>query len=503
MTASGQTQPAIFSRLLIRLQAKPLRDPTILWLGVGLITAFFLSRLIGLVAFPAFLDEAVHVRYAEAGFQASPLVYASEGRLFTLWWYMLFQPHLAGSIWIIRAATLLAVLPGFAACLALGRLMAGRWGFLLAGLFYLFSTYHTFFDRLGLADPIAASAITLALYLGLRTSRTANTVDAVLLGIALFLGIGAKVSVLPYAVIPIIAGLTLFSKRRSWRSNIRWVVIALATEGLLTGGLMLALRLLHYDLFSLIGVHNQGTSGFSLNGIMGHIADTTNLFMAYAGPLVFILLLLSILVLLIQRRWYLVLCLIGPLLVVWLNRSQYSRFFILSGTILLLCGAIALATLIQRQRNPVQWLTIGAVLIYGLIHWFPFAWTVIHNPAELALAPADRQEYIRSDAGGFGLAEVHVALRNQGAREVIGLLSNCTSLRFLSQGDMKITCPRLNPDGSNLGELEQLIAANRRAGVYVVLEDNPFVPKTVSGNVRAVIPRPNDGPHLTIIELTP
>jgi hypothetical protein len=457
---------------------------------------------VGITAFPPFLDEAVHVRYVQAGFQYSPFVYASEGRLFALWWYMLFQPHLAASLWLIRVTTLLAVLPGFSACMAIGRVTAGRWGYALAGLFYMFSTYHLFFDRLGLADPIAASAISVALYLGYRVSRTARTWDAVLLGVVLFIGINIKVSVLPYAIIPLAAGLTLNGREHSWRGKLRWTGAALATEGILVGGFALLMRLLHHDLFSLIGVHNQ-TSGFNLADKWSHVVDTVNLFAAYVGPIGFALLLLSVLALVVRRRFYLVISLAVPLVVLWLNRTQYSRFFIPAGTILLLCGAVTLANFLRNQGKLAQRLGIGAVLAYAVALWLPFARAALYDPVELPVAPADRQEYIRSDAGGFGLAEAQSALQNYGAREVIGLLSNCANLEFMIHDEMHVTCPHLSPDGSSVSSLAQLLATNRRPGVYVVLEDNPYIPKTAPGQVLTVIQRPDGGPHLSIVSLAP
>jgi hypothetical protein len=135
--------------------------------------------------------------------------------------------------------------------------------------------------------------------------------------------------------------------------------------------------------------------------------------------------------------------------------------------------------------------------------WLPFARTALYNPVELPVAPADRQEYIRSDAGGFGLAEAQSALQNYGAREVIGLLSNCANLEFMMRNAMHVTCPQLSPGGSNVSALEQLLATSRRPGVYVVLEDNPYVPKTAPGQVLTIIQRPDGGPHLSIVNLAP
>src|SRR5690606_30490540 len=108
-------------------------------------------------SFPPFIDEAFHVGVAEYISETGGiLAYAGEGRIFSIWWYLIFQPASAGdAIWLVRVATLLAVLPGIAALIATGRLAAGIWGGVLTGLVYLFSTYHMFFDRLALSDTVS------------------------------------------------------------------------------------------------------------------------------------------------------------------------------------------------------------------------------------------------------------------------------------------------------------------------------------------------------------
>ncbi len=203
------------------------RRAHVLWLSVGLLLVFWLTRLIAIDVFPPFLDEVNHVWQAEMSFQSSPFAYTGEGRLFTLWLHMLFHSYQAATIWIMRSATLLVLLPGVAAVMSIGRMMAGLLGVLIAGLVYLFSAYHMFFERLALADPIAASAVMVALYFAYRLSRRASRVDAILTGIAVFVSVGAKATMLPYLGISVAAALTLRLAGRAWRDNWRWLAIAL------------------------------------------------------------------------------------------------------------------------------------------------------------------------------------------------------------------------------------------------------------------------------------
>src|SRR5690606_21093223 len=96
-----------------------------LFLGVGLLLLFWVTRIIDLTAFPIFMDETVHIRTAELATEISPLYDYSIGRLFTIWYLVPFQPFVAAPIWIARAALLLTVLPGLAALWALSRQLAG------------------------------------------------------------------------------------------------------------------------------------------------------------------------------------------------------------------------------------------------------------------------------------------------------------------------------------------------------------------------------------------
>jgi 4-amino-4-deoxy-L-arabinose transferase-like glycosyltransferase len=180
---------------------------------------FWLTQLPTISEFPPFLDESVHVYFGEMSRQTSPLAFADEGRLFTTWWYMLFQPHQAATLWIVRAAAVLIALVSTAAAIGVGRLAAGVWGGVTAGLLYLFSAYHLFFERLALADSLSGAAVSVGLYFAYRLSRRVHLIDALLTGVAIFIAIGFKVSALPYLGIPVAAALTLRPKGRSWRNK--------------------------------------------------------------------------------------------------------------------------------------------------------------------------------------------------------------------------------------------------------------------------------------------
>lgn len=479
-------------------------------IGLGLLLAFWGTRLASLESFPPFVDEGFHIMFAEnVILTGGPLANASEGRLFQTWWLLLFQPYAsAGAVWIARAATLLAVLPGFAAVIAIGRLAAGTWGALLCGLAAIFSTYHLFFQRLALADPMSASAVLVALYFAFRLARRIALQDALLCGIACFVAVGAKVSALPYLGLPVLAALTLHPAGASRRLRAIWAAVGTGSGAVLSALLLGLAYWRGYDpLYYLDSGSPTATdlSGLArlLSPIQANVTTMLEVIAAYAGPLGFGLLLAGVIVLLLRRQWFLPLALLLPQGLYWLSARQSSRHLIVPISLLLLCGALALA--LETRRRP-QLTRVGAlalVLVWGAGQWLPFALTAARSPADLPLSGYDREEYMVSAASGFGLADLSAELENRQPARVIAILANCSSLHYMNLGRLPIECPRLNPTGEDIPALAALLEASRAPGTLAVMEDLPYAPTQAPGTVAAVIDAPSGRPRLTVYDLSP
>jgi len=441
----------------------------------------------------------------------SPLVSSDLGRQFTIWWYRLFQPYTSSPIWVARVASLLAVLPGMAAMLGIGYLAVGLWGGVLSGLFYLFSAYHMFFGRLALADSTSASMVMIALYFAYRLSRRVNLLDAAISGLMLFVAFGAKISVMPYLGIPIAAFISLSPARNSWRTKTLWLSIALLTSTSSIGLFVIGLRFFGYDFLTnsvSYALTNRGAAPLSSVLSTARIIDSAiawyNNLSVYIGPLALTLLLISPIILCLRRCFFLPLCFIGPVVIIWASRVQESRFQVLPLALLFLCGAITLADVLRRQKHLIQIIGLGMVFAWGLGQWLPFTIIAANSPRNLPLSQNDFTQYMLSDASGFGLSEVLNSLREYKARHVIGLFSNCQGLRYLALNLVPVTCPRLNPSGENVEELEQLVSDSIADGVFVILEsNNPYIPQSVPGRLLTVIERPGGRANLRIYDLAP
>jgi hypothetical protein len=471
---------------------------------------FWFSRLVAIERFPLFIDETIHINLSEEGYKTSPLIYAELGRVFTGWWHMAFQAHAVTPAWTARVATLLAVLPGVAATITIGRLIAGTWAGIFIGLLYLFSTYHMFYERLALADPISNSAVLVVVYFAFRLSRRLTYRDAIVVGILLFVAFGAKVSIVPYFGVPIAAALTLRPKGSTWRACLQWMGVALTTTLVLCALFIMGLRLRGYDLlsnsFSYAATSRQQATSevlasvFSVSRITQNAVNTFTALSTYTGWLVMLICIAAVLYLLFRRQFYLPLCLFGPALAMWVSQPQEIRFWIAFVGLLLLCAGVAIVKLTQHKRL-YRYAAITAIVAWAILQWLPFTLTAARNPVDLPLPPIDRAQYIESDASGFGLPEAVAFLSARDPRQIIGMVSNCQGLRYISPEPSLVLCPRINPNGGEISNLTKLLEDNRKSGWFVVLENSPYVPDNAPGELLTVIPRPGNRIQLEIYDL--
>ncbi|MBN2469136.1 MAG: hypothetical protein JXN59_00320 [Anaerolineae bacterium] len=483
------------------------------WLSIFILLVYFFSRVNNAASFPIFIDETIHIHYGERMLEIGSPIYDDIGRLFTIWWLLPFQPAQAAPVWIARIAIVLVTLPGIAALLAIGQMKAKNTGLMAVGLLIVSNTYLLFFGRMALADPAANSLIAVALYFALRLSKQVNTREAVLTGGFLFAAYGFKVASVYFGGIPILAALMLKPKDRQWREQWRWLAWSMGTYTALFVLFNVGLYILGHSAlltgirYALTGSATTGGSLGTLLALPDRILTNASVSFAvqahYAGSIVFSLLLLACVVLLLRREFFLPLTVLIPLLAIWAQSAQNSRYFITPATLLLLIGAIVLSTELNRLSSKWRGLILACVGAVLLLQWIPFFQTTIHNPAALELAERDRDEHIRSDAGSFGFRQVHDTLNPLAPEAVYGLLANCQGLRYLSLNDFPVACPRVNPNGEDIPALGALLDANRRPGAYAVVEDSPYVPDSAPGTLLAVIEDSTGRPALSVYDLAP
>lgn len=473
----------------------------LLILSVGALLLFAALRLTALGAFPPFIDEGFSVEVAREILAGRLTPFATEARTFTIWLLALFQaPSAPDVLWLIRAVSVLVTCIGFAAFIGAARLLGGRQAALFAALIGLFSPYHFFYERLALADPLAAAAALCGVYCAARLSKRAALSDALLCGIALFAAVGFKLTVLPFFGVPLAAFLTL-NKGYALRVRLRWLATALGSPILLTAAFAALQAWRGYNWFGPITAHNAG--GFSLTRLAENIPQTGALLSGFFS-LPFSVVLVAALCLLVARRQFFVpLCSLGILGVLWLNQTQYGRFFGAAFALLLLGAALGLAE--GLRRTAWRGTAGGALLIaaWAALFFVPFRAALLAGEAPPTLPDAEYREYVSSDASGFRLEAVLSALHERGAQRVVGVIANCEGLRMRARDSLLVICPRLQHSGANREAVAEEVRAWRQAGNFAVLEDIPYLPEQLAGEVVLRFQKPRDGTTYTLYDLTP
>lgn len=470
-------------------------------LATALLLSLWAARLMNLTAFPPFVDEGVHIRFIEDGARLSPFVHGTQGRLLMLWWGALFAPQAAGGLIIARLITVLFILPGAAALIAIGFRAAGLSGGLLIGLVRIFSPYHAFFDRLFLADAYAASLTMVAVWLGWRAQTQTRLREAALLGAAIFAAIVAKVALLPALAIPFAAAIDL-RKRTGWRAGLRWLAVALIAAGALTGAYIVGLAVIGQNPLGLIATHNPDPTAGIAERIWSSTAGLIDVLAGYLTPIGLAALALGCAVLVIRRQWYPLLILAVLTIPLLASMRQTSRYYEANVSLLLLSGALGWIMLLPRARPALA----AAALVYGAAVWWPAESALSTEPAAFPFSQADVYEYVTAESSGFGLREAAALLDEADAERVIGLLANCDSLRFGTPALPQIECPAINPSGASMDVLRVLVREAASApGAYVIIEEIIYIPQDAAllagGELIARISRPNGGPTLALYRL--
>jgi len=483
-----------------------------LTLFTALVLIFLAARLSAIDAFPPFIDETVHLNYAERIIEtASPLEGIDLGRPLTIYWYILFDATAAAPMWVGRAATIIASVITFAAWLAIARLISGVSGMVASAVALTLSTYHLFFERLALADSISAVAVTGAIYAAYRLRFRVSTRDAVLVGVLLFAAVCAKINVLAYYGIPLAAALTLRPHGRRWVDNARWAAAALGTAVVLLVAAILVVRLRGMD-FVVNGLWAAGGRNsmslemlLSPSRLLGNIELTLTMWFGYFQLPGMLLLAIGLAWLILGRRGYFVL-LFAPAVLLWFNIPQENRYWIVPAAQMLVAGALGIVALFRVLRPYARGfaaIIFGFAALGAILNFTTVRFVSSFAPEALTMTVRDFGQYAASDASGFGFEEVFDRLDREGYVErVIGALSNCQGLRFVGiPRGYDVECPPVRPNGQDIEALASLFSRLDGSNTVIILEASPYVPPTAPGRILEVIAPRTGRPTLTLYHL--
>ena len=198
---------------------------------VALLLIVFAVRAHNALAMPIFNDESLHIGRAQIVWTFdSPATSFTAGKLLGYYWLGAFGFDRLDALHGGRLVFALAVLLGAAATYRVGRALFGYAVGLLALLFYAIAPYLVFYERMILADQLAAAFGMLAVWAGIRLARRPTRRAGLLSGLFVTLAVLAKLTAIPFALVSLAAIWTLGEREpvaptgSPWRDRLARIV---------------------------------------------------------------------------------------------------------------------------------------------------------------------------------------------------------------------------------------------------------------------------------------
>ena len=404
--------------------------------GWALLLALYAgSRLVGLTALPAFLDENWHISWA---------MHVAEGRRLDRPWQFgkglsVFVNSLAfpwaaeHGLWASRSVTALIGLVGLWGCVETARRLFGRAAGLIAGIFYCLCPFLLFHERLVLSDPVMAAFGAALLALSVRLGQSPTVSAGLLAGVALTFTLISKATGLALAFEPLAAVALLVP--RPWR----------AWRGLLAAYALPA-ALMSWPLVRFLQTSPTMRVGIGAGGLLSRTHFTENLpliadwLSSYlTAPLLLLAAAGLVLAAVRRERGGSLLGLVALLpLIPFVAMAQiwFPRYVVFAGAPLLVLAASAVvagAGALGTRLGPTagRCALVGG-LAFGLAAALPFDYALWTDPRRAPLPATDRFQFVEGWPSGYGIRDTiafvkqELAARPQGLTVVIHTRSQRT-----------------------------------------------------------------------------
>ncbi len=448
-----------------RLGRSPLR-------AIGLLLfAYLATRLVSLGALPAFLDEAVHIQWAERlwseGRIAKPV---SAGRLLAVAAYGVAVPF-EDRLLAARVVSVFVGVGTLLAVVALGRRLFGARAAWIAGALYILSPFALVYDRLALSDGFLSAFITLLMLgacdLAERPPRWLHVLTVVSIPLA-FLSKVSAVLFLPTWFI----GLALLShdRRRVLRTGALSLLAGLAAAAPMLVSFLRTGR-------EIAAQHIADPASGDGSALAATLADMGGWVVAYFTPPALVAALVAILVLRDRRAAWLGLSVLLPFALFSVFSEPWSARYILPTLppfLLLIAGGID--RLAARVSRPA--VAVVAFVLLASAEGLAFDKHLLTNPAQAPFPEDDRRQLVTGWPSGYGVRDLATRLVDESAPAPITVFVDARATRNVTAGlDLLVG----RTDGIRLVETdletaETLQAMRREAGkggAYAVVGPRP------------------------------
>lgn len=420
---------------------------TSLWI-LGLLAAYFGTRLVALTALPIFFDETGHIRWA---------IWISQGqKMEKPWQYGKGLPIFVNALlfpwvgeqylWASRALTVLFGAGTMTGAVLLGRALGGSRTGWLAGLFYVACPYALVYDRLVLTDAALGTFAAFVAVLSLRLAERWRWGDALALAATLTLAIFSKALGVLLLFAPA-AAVLLVAPRRLRRPGP--LILTYAVTAALTAYAVLR----YFQVTATVRVAVAKSDAGILERLAANLPLCASWLWGYWTPGLIALAAFALVRAVVVRSRavaFVALLILVPLLAfggasdIWFPR--YLVFLTAPFVALAAWGADALASALERRWTGAgARLAALAGLVLVLLPAARLGLQLLRDPSRAALVEEDRFQYVTGWPSGYGVRETLAFVRAERDRhpEGITVVTHSRTVRTTARAlDLEFAYPR-------------------------------------------------------------
>ena len=392
--------------------------------SVLLVIFYFATRLPNLLSFPIFTDEAIYVRWTQIGLNDANWRFISltDGKQPSFVWLgmvflKLFQEPLL-SLRLVSVVSGLFVMGGL--FFLTYELFKNKWTALLSSFLYVVFPFAVVYDRLALYDSLLAVFVVWATYFAVLLARKIRLDIAFFLGFAIGGAMLTKSSgVFSAYLLPVTLFLFDF-KNKKWKENlIKWGFLALFAF-ILAEGFYNVIKLSPFA--HIIGEKNtifvytfsEWLSNPFVN-TLGNFKGLSDWLFTYLTPffVFFILVSFATIKKFPKEKLLLLFYFVLPFAALTLfGKVIFPRFIFFMSISLIPLVSVGLTEVILWSHNFLKkrgidsiWGVSTLIIIFFILYPLKVSLDFVFNPKNVAIASADREQYISGWPSGGGIKE--------------------------------------------------------------------------------------------------
>lgn len=459
----------------------------ILLLGGILILAYFTTRLISLLSFPIFTDEAIYLRWAQIALQDPVWKFISltDGKqpLF-IWLTALMMKIIHDPLF---AGRMVSVFAGFGTLLgtifSLYVLRRSWRAPIFGAILIIAAPFFLVYDRLALMDSLLAAVASFSLGLTYLLVKTKRLDVAMILGIIVGIGLLTKSSALFFVYLLPFA-FVLLEKHNFNRRTFFWVAFLLLISGIFAFAIYNILRLSPF--FYMVGLKDHTfiwtfveAAHLRFRDVYWNFYSLSQWLIAYLTWPVFLAFVGGFFYLLVknfrQTLWLFLYFWLPFFALAIFGKVIYPRFVLFMSLPIFYILAIFLEEISFKIKPKIFIPVFSAILILPVWHSF----IILARPIDSPLADQDRGQLLDNWPSGYGINETLVFFQEQAKEHQITIITEGTFGLFPAVYEMYLGTNK-NIEVIGLWPIEKFfqdknLSSYREKETYIVFkeEQNP------------------------------